>query len=187
LHRAVPARLDGVGAPRHLPVDRRAATTRREKVPVARRTFPDPDRADSYFELLDDPVRTAPIDRVALAESELRRLGLDDARVRADGDTATVMLPGAAVATSSGSVLEGEIARAVRSAGFGAATVVRAGESGPDPRPGSGDGGDHDDGHDGHDSHDSHDTHDSHRDDSHRDDGGRDDSHRDDGGHDDGA
>lgn len=106
---------------------------------MARRTFPDPDRADSYFELLDDPVRPAPVDRVALAESELRRLGLDDAEVRADGDTATVLLPGTALSTSPESVLESEVARAVRSAGFGSAIVVRVGGTAPDRQPGSGD------------------------------------------------
>ena len=111
---------------------------------MARRTFPDPDRADSYFELLDDPVRPATVDRVALAESELRRLGLDDAEVRADGDTATVLLPGTALSTSPESVLESEVARAVRSAGFGSAIVVRVGGTAPDRQPGSGDPGSHD-------------------------------------------
>lgn len=98
---------------------------------MARRTFPDPDRPDSYFELLDDPPRPAPVDRVALAESELRRLGLDAARVQAVGDHATVVVLGAPAGASAGSVLETEVVRAVRSAGFAAATVVHLEASPP--------------------------------------------------------
>lgn len=93
---------------------------------MARRTSPDPDGDDSYFELLDDPVRPAPVDRVALAESELRRLGLDEARVRSDGDRASVLLP-EPPSVALGAVVVG----VVRSAGFTSVALVRTWDEAP--------------------------------------------------------
>ncbi|MGW6229001.1 hypothetical protein ACWFQT_18000, partial [Cellulosimicrobium cellulans] len=52
------------------------------------------------------------------AESELRRLGLEDLRVHHHGDLARVEAPQAELPVVASEPLRGEVLRAVRSAGF---------------------------------------------------------------------
>lgn len=56
--------------------------------------------------------------QVEAAESELRRLGLEELRVRHHGELARVEAPQADVAAVAAEPLRGEVLRAVRSAGF---------------------------------------------------------------------
>jgi uncharacterized protein len=56
--------------------------------------------------------------QVEAAESELRRLGLEELRVRHHGELARVEAPHADVAAVAAEPLRGEVLRAVRSAGF---------------------------------------------------------------------
>lgn len=60
--------------------------------------------------------------QVEAAESELRRLGLPGMRVRADGRTARLLVPGDDVVALAAEPLRREVYDAVRSAGF--ATVL---------------------------------------------------------------
>jgi uncharacterized protein len=56
--------------------------------------------------------------QVEAAESELRRLGLEDLRVHHHGDLARVEAPQAELPVVASEPLRGEVLRAVRSAGF---------------------------------------------------------------------
>ncbi|MFD4990472.1 hypothetical protein ACFWH7_07685 [Cellulosimicrobium cellulans] len=56
--------------------------------------------------------------QVEAAESELRRLGLEDLRVHHHGDLARVEAPHAELPVVAAEPLRGEVLRAVRSAGF---------------------------------------------------------------------
>ncbi|MCP2265633.1 hypothetical protein ACFQHV_03710 [Promicromonospora thailandica] len=72
-----------------------------------------------------DPL-DAPADeavQVEAAESELRRLGLDDIRVRHHGDLARLEAPHHDLAGMAAEPLRGEVLRAVRSAGFRSVAV----------------------------------------------------------------
>ncbi|MBD5785411.1 hypothetical protein IF650_04390 [Cellulosimicrobium terreum] len=69
---------------------------------------PAPERSSTT----EDPVQ------VEAAESELRRLGLDDLRVRHHGDLARLEAPRHDLVSVTSEPLRGEVVRAVRSAGF---------------------------------------------------------------------
>ncbi|MFD6139571.1 hypothetical protein [Promicromonospora sp. NPDC060271] len=56
--------------------------------------------------------------QVEAAESELRRLGLEEIRVRHHGDLARLEAPHRDLASMTAEPLRGEVLRAVRSAGF---------------------------------------------------------------------
>lgn len=56
--------------------------------------------------------------QVAMAESELRRLGLEGARVRHHGELARLQLPWSSLEAISVGLLRDEILQSVRSAGF---------------------------------------------------------------------
>ncbi|WP_423463883.1 hypothetical protein ACO229_04165 [Promicromonospora sp. MS192] len=61
--------------------------------------------------------------QVEAAESELRRLGLEEIRVRHHGDLARLEAPHDDLATMTSEPLRGEVLRAVRSAGFRSVAV----------------------------------------------------------------
>ncbi|MFD6447501.1 hypothetical protein ACFWEJ_20500 [Promicromonospora sp. NPDC060204] len=61
--------------------------------------------------------------QVEAAESELRRLGLEEIRVRHHGDLARLEAPHADLASLAAEPLRGEVLRAVRSAGFRSVAV----------------------------------------------------------------
>jgi uncharacterized protein len=84
-----------------------------------------------------DPV-DAPADSVAdeavqveAAESELRRLGLDEIRVRHHGDLARLEAPHGDLTSMASEPLRGEVLRAVRSAGFRSVAVDLDAVTGP--------------------------------------------------------
>lgn len=72
-------------------------------------------------------VPTAPVGEEAVqveaAESELRRLGLEEIRVRHHGDLARLEAPHRDLASMTAEPLRGEVLRAVRSAGFRSVAV----------------------------------------------------------------
>lgn len=61
--------------------------------------------------------------QVEAAESELRRLGLEEIRVRHHGDLARLEAPHRDLASMTSEPLRGEVLRAVRSAGFRSVAV----------------------------------------------------------------
>ena len=61
--------------------------------------------------------------QVEAAESELRRLGLEEIRVRHHGDLARLEAPRSDLASVAAEPLRGEVLRAVRSAGFRAVAL----------------------------------------------------------------
>lgn len=69
-----------------------------------------------------DPVADEAV-QVEAAESELRRLGLEEIRVRHHGDLARLEAPHADLASLAAEPLRGEVLRAVRSAGFRSVAV----------------------------------------------------------------
>lgn len=69
--------------------------------------------------------------QVEAAESELRRLGLEEIRVRHHGDLARLEAPHHDLASVAAEPLRGEVLRAVRSAGFRSVAVDL--EAAPDP------------------------------------------------------
>jgi len=82
------------------------------------------DRAAPSADLLETPVgppRESESDvavQVEAAESELRRLGLEDLRVHPHGDLARIEAPHAELSFVTSEPLRGEVLRAVRSVGF---------------------------------------------------------------------
>ncbi|HEU4757129.1 MAG TPA: hypothetical protein VFS72_10730 [Agromyces sp.] len=64
-----------------------------------------------------------PVSQVAMAESELRRLGLEDVRVHHHGDLARLELPSSGLGAISTGLLREEVLRSVRAAGFRFVTV----------------------------------------------------------------
>ena len=61
--------------------------------------------------------------QVEAAESELRRLGLEEIRVRHHGELARLEAPRSDLASVASEPLRGEVLRAVRSAGFRAVAL----------------------------------------------------------------
>ena len=59
-----------------------------------------------------------PVSQVAMAESELRRLGLEDVRVHHHGELARLELPSSSLGAISTGLLREEVLRSVRTAGF---------------------------------------------------------------------
>jgi uncharacterized protein len=91
-------------------------------------------------DLLDvpaDPVADEAV-QVEAAESELRRLGLEEIRVRHHGDLARLEAPHRDLASMTSEPLRGEVLRAVRSAGFRSVAVdlEAVGEAASDPGDG---------------------------------------------------
>ncbi|WP_020014464.1 hypothetical protein [Promicromonospora sukumoe] len=90
----------------------------------------------------DDEPGDQPADeavQVEAAESELRRLGLEEIRVRHHGDLARLEAPHRDLATMTSEPLRGEVLRAVRSAGFRSVAVdleAVADDAGTDPHDG---------------------------------------------------
>ncbi|AEG45256.1 hypothetical protein [Isoptericola variabilis] len=82
---------------------------------AADRTYGEAQEADMHTEA--HPT-TEEVVQVEAAESELRRLGLADLRVRHHGELARLEAPNAQLTTMTSEPLRGEILRAVRSAGF---------------------------------------------------------------------
>ncbi|GAA2224661.1 hypothetical protein GCM10010413_18380 [Promicromonospora sukumoe] len=72
--------------------------------------------------------------QIEAAESELRRLGLEEIRVRHHGDLARLEAPHRDLASMTAEPLRGEVLRAVRSAGFRSVAV----DLEPVTRPGDG-------------------------------------------------
>jgi uncharacterized protein len=79
------------------------------------RTHDEAQEADMH---VDVDRTTEVVVQVEAAESELRRLGLGDLRVRYHGDLARLEAPHTQLSTMTSEPLRGEILRAVRSAGF---------------------------------------------------------------------
>lgn len=73
-------------------------------------------------DVLGDPVGDETV-QVEAAESELRRLGLEEIRVRHHGDLARLEAPHRDLASLAAEPLRGEVLRAVRSAGFRSVAV----------------------------------------------------------------
>ncbi|MFD7024611.1 hypothetical protein [Promicromonospora sukumoe] len=69
--------------------------------------------------------------QVEAAESELRRLGLEEIRVRHHGDLARLEAPHRDLASMTAEPLRGEVLRAVRSAGFRSVAVDLEPVTGP--------------------------------------------------------
>lgn len=69
--------------------------------------------------------------QVEAAESELRRLGLEELRVRHHGDLARLEAPRSDLASVASEPLRGEVLRAVRSAGFRAVALDLGRVTGP--------------------------------------------------------
>jgi PP-loop superfamily ATP-utilizing enzyme len=69
-----------------------------------------------------DPVADEAV-QIEAAESELRRLGLEEIRVRHHGDLARLEAPHGDLASMTSEPLRGEVLRAVRSAGFRSVAV----------------------------------------------------------------
>lgn len=80
------------------------------------------DRPAATAEALTGPVADEAV-QVEAAESELRRLGLEEIRVRHHGDLARLEAPHDDLATMTSEPLRGEVLRAVRSAGFRSVAV----------------------------------------------------------------
>jgi uncharacterized protein len=70
--------------------------------------------------------------QVEAAESELRRLGLEEIRVRHHGDLARLEAPHRDLASMTAEPLRGEVLRAVRSAGFRSVAVDLEATTDPD-------------------------------------------------------
>ncbi len=80
------------------------------------------DLPDVPSDASSDPVADEAV-QVEAAESELRRLGLEEIRVRHHGDLARLEAPHADLASLAAEPLRGEVLRAVRSAGFRSVAV----------------------------------------------------------------
>lgn len=80
------------------------------------------DPVEVLVEALADPVADEVV-QVEAAESELRRLGLEQIRVRHHGELARLEVPHGDLTTLAAEPLRGEVLRAVRSAGFRSVAV----------------------------------------------------------------
>ncbi|MDQ8041078.1 MULTISPECIES: hypothetical protein [Cellulosimicrobium] len=96
-----------------------------------RRTAPSPDVTGPALAPVDPRGAVEEAVQVETAESELRRLGLDDLRVHHHGDLARIEAPSTDLLAVTSEPLRGEVLRAVRSAGFRLVALDLAGP--PDP------------------------------------------------------
>lgn len=114
-----------------LPIDPLDAPSAAPAGPVAAEAVPHEEVEDGV--VADDAVQ------VEAAESELRRLGLEEIRVRHHGDLARLEAPHADLASLAAEPLRGEVLRAVRSAGFRSVAVdlEAVTEVGPEVGPGA--------------------------------------------------
>jgi PP-loop superfamily ATP-utilizing enzyme len=98
------------------------------------------DPLDAPADPLDVP--TGPVGEEAVqveaAESELRRLGLEEIRVRYHGDLALLEAPHRDLASMTAEPLRGEVLRAVRSAGFRSVALDLEAAAEPTTDPGAG-------------------------------------------------